>query len=227
MGIRAIEFKTEYRPNKPPVEWVLYAGSDSYSENGQLSASTWERVSKLRPPEVLENDTDGLKMAALRYVWSQIEPAYEAWKSGEEMPETGTPLAAWGGVSASQIAALKGIGIKTVEDLAGLSDSNMKAVLPNMRDLRTMARQWMEGRPQAERDAELAELKAQNAAMMEMLAELKAAQTQAPPPVDYLGSLQNQQALNAYNYPDYGQASAVEPTAEKPRRGRPPKSEAA
>ncbi len=196
MGIRAIEFKTEYRPNKPPVEWVLYAGSDSYSENGQLSSSTWERVSKLRPPEVLENDTDGLKMAALRYVWSQIEPAYEAWKSGEEMPETGTPLAAWGGVSASQIAALKGIGIKTVEDLAGLSDSNMKAVLPNMRDLRTMARQWMEGRPQAERDAELAELKAQNAAMMEMLAELKAAQSPVQQRNDYQNAYGQQAAVD-------------------------------
>lgn len=226
MGIRVIEFRTDYRPGKEPLEWVHYTGSDSYSENGQLSSSTWERVKKLQPPEQIENDPDGLKMAALRYIWGQIEPHYLAWKEGNELPESGTALAAWGGVTGSQIAALKGVGIQTVEDLAGLSDSNMKAVLPNMRDLRTMARQWMEGRPQAEQAAKMAELEAQNAAMMEMLAELKAAQTQAPP-VDYQGALQNQQAMNAYNYPDYGQASAVEPAAEKPRRGRPPKSEAA
>ena len=196
MGIRVIEFKTDYRAGRDPVDWVHYTGSDSYSENGQLSSSTWERVSKLRPPEQLENDTDGLKMAALRYMWEQIGPSYEAWKAGEVMPESGVPLAAWGGVSASQIAALKGIGIKTVEDLAGLSDSNMKAVLPNMRDLRTMARQWLERKPDADRDAEMAELKAQNAAMMEMLAELKAVQSNDEP-------------------------------ADKPRRGRPPKTEAA
>lgn len=198
MGIRVIEFRTDYRPSKEPLEWVHYTGSDSYSENGQLSSSTWERVKKLQPPEQIENDPDGLKMAALRYIWGQIEPHYLAWKEGNELPESGTALAAWGGVNASQITALKGIGIKTVEDLAAISDSNVKAVLPNMRELRTLARQWLEGRPQAERDAEIEQLKAQNAAMLEMLAEMKAARAEE------------------------------DPAQDKPRRGRPPKvSEAA
>jgi len=196
MGIRVIEFKTEYRIGRDPADWVHYSGSDAISENGQLSSSTWERVSKLRPPEQLENDPDGLKMAALRYIWGQIEPHYTAWKAGETLPDSGTPLAAWGGVTASQIAALKGVGIKTIEDMAGLSDSNMKNVLPNMRELRTLARQWIDRRPDAERDAEMAELKAKNEAMMEMLAELKAERS-------------------------------AEVDADKPRRGRPPKAEAA
>jgi hypothetical protein len=174
MGIRVIEFKTEYRTGKDPVDWVLYTGSDAYSETGQVTSATWERVKKLCPPEHMENDGDGLKMASLRHIWSQIHPHYEAWKAGNVLPESGTPLAAWGGVNASQIAALKGIGIQTVEALAGLKDSGMPAILPNMRELRGMAQRYMEGRPQAERDAKMAELEAQNAAMMEMLAEMKA-----------------------------------------------------
>jgi len=174
MGIRVIEFKTEYRNGKPPVEWVHFTGSDSLTETGQVSLSTWERVSKIRPPEALENDMGGLKLAALRHTWDQIEPAYLAWKQGEELPETGTPLAAWGGVNGSQINALKGIHIRTVEELAGLSDSNMKAVLPNMRELRAMARQWLDRKPEAEQQAMIADLQAQNAAMMEMLAEMQA-----------------------------------------------------
>jgi hypothetical protein len=194
MGIRIIEFKTEYRTGKDPVDWVHYTGTDSITEAGQVAASTWERVAKLCPPEEMENDSDGQKIAAIRGLWAQIEPAYDAWRQGEQMPETGTPLAAWGGVSGSQIAALKGIGIKTIEDLAGVSDSNMKMILPNMRDLRTMAKQWLDRRPEAEREAKLAELEAQNAAMMEMLAEMKTMQ---------------------------------EADQDKPRRGRPPKAEAA
>jgi hypothetical protein len=174
MGIRVIEFKTEYRAGKEPLDWVHFTGSDSYSETGQVTSSTWERVKKLIPPAQLENDGDGLKMASLRHTWSQIEPHYEAWRAGNVLPESGTPLAAWGGVNASQISALKGIGIQTVEALAGLKDSGLPAILPNMRELRSMAQGWMEGRPQAERDAKMAELEAQNAAMMEMLAELKA-----------------------------------------------------
>lgn len=174
MGIRVIEFKTEYRTGKDPIDWVQFTGSDAYSETGQVTSATWERVSKLQPPETLQNDSDGLKMAALRHAWSQIEPHYEAWKAGNVLPESGTPLAAWGGVNASQIGALKGIGIQTVEALAGLKDSGMPAILPNMRELRRMAQTWMESRPQAERDAKMAELEAQNAAMMEMLAEMKA-----------------------------------------------------
>jgi hypothetical protein len=215
MGIKVIEFKTEYRTGKDPVDWVLYTGTDSITESGQIAAATWERVEKLRPPPIIDNDGDGLKMAAIRHLWDSIEPKYNAWKQGEAMPETGTPLAAWGGVSATQIDALKGVGIKTVEDLAGLSDSNMKMVLPNMRDLRTMAKQWMERRPEAEREAKLAELEAQNAAMMEMLAELQSQRFQGGP---YSGG-----------------GDALAPLVEagiidqedKPRRGRPPKAEAA
>jgi hypothetical protein len=192
MGIKVLEFKTEYRIGKDPVDWVSYTGSDSFTEAGNVSSATWERVEKMRPPEYLENDNDGLKLAALRHLWAAIGPAYETWKNGEVMPETGTPLAAWGGVNAGQIEALKTIQIRTVEELAEMSDSNMKMILPNIRELRNMARQWIERRPEHERDAKFKELEERNAAMAAMLEELMAAKED-----------------------------------DKPRRGRPPKAEAA
>lgn len=48
---------------------------------------------------------------------------YEAFKRGQEAAVVGTPLELWPGVQPSQIAELKHQGIRTVEQLAALSDT--------------------------------------------------------------------------------------------------------
>lgn len=172
MDIMVLRFKEEYRTGKPPVDWVEFTSKDALDEGGHPRHSTWEMVKKLRPPETIDSDDSGLKMAAMRSQWAQIEPAYLAWKEGSALPDNGTPLAAWPGVNPDQADALRSVGLSTVEAIASASESILMAPpLPNMREIKRQAGIWLEGRSSAELAAQLAELQAQNAAMLEMLAE--------------------------------------------------------
>ena len=172
--IRVLGFKQQYRPNGKAIDMVHFTSGDAMRENGEPTHSTWERISRIMPPEVIENDEGGLKLAALRSQWAQIEPAYAAWKSGHEIPETGTPLGAWPAIDNAQAEALKGVGIKTIEDVANATENLLaKPPLPHMRELQRQAKTFLEGADKAAQAAEIAALKEQNAAMLEMLAEQK------------------------------------------------------
>jgi len=175
MDIRILEFKTEYHTGKPDVDWVHFTSRDAMTENGAITHSTWEKISRVTPRESLSNDDEGLKMAAMRSQWAQIEPAYLAWKQGQVLPETGTPLGAWPGVNPPQAEALKSVGLHPVEAIASANEGVLsKPPLPNMREIKRQAAMWLEGQDKAVMSARMAELEAQNAAMLEMLAEQKA-----------------------------------------------------
>ena len=106
--------------------------------------------------------------------WKYIEPLYDAWKRGEALPESGTPLAALHFLREEDFAVLKAAGVKTVEDLATLLDTNMeKTKLPQMREKRAQAKAFLEAKDAnvatAKLDAqaqEIAELKAQMAELL-------------------------------------------------------------
>jgi hypothetical protein len=124
--------------------------------------------------EYIENDDGGLKMAALRSQWAQIEPHYEAWKQGHEIAETGTPLGAWPAITQDEAEALRGAGIRTVEDVAALSEERLaRPILPRLRDLQRQAKMFLDGLGDAALKAQIVALQEQNAAMLEMLAEQK------------------------------------------------------
>lgn len=174
--IRVIGFRTEYKTTadgKPrPIEWVEYAPISSIMTNRIV-----ERVSALVPPEHIEGDDEGKKMAFLRHRWSMIQPAYDAWKSGQDIPLNGTPLAAWAGLSHDQTAALQRLGIKTVEEVAQMTDGTISKIpLPNPREMRKQAQLYLESTDRAvaaqemeARDAKIAALEEQLAAAMELL----------------------------------------------------------
>ena len=170
--IRIIAFETQYDAAGKAADWVHYTSGDAVSENGQITHSTWDRIYRLQPPEYLLNDDGGEKMKALRGQWSQIEPHYEAWKSGNEIPEDGIPLGAWPGVSQAQAEVLRKVGLNTVQKVAAAPEAMLsRPPLPNMRELRGQAALWLEGRDKAALEAQLAEQQLKIDAMMEMLAE--------------------------------------------------------
>jgi hypothetical protein len=172
LRIKVIQFKTEYKTGKEPVDWVEFTSGDAMSDSGVPMHSTWEQVRRITPPDFIENDDGGLKLAALRSQWNQIEPHYLAWKSGQDIPESGTALGAWPGVNADQAEALRGVGLKTVEAVAAVGEAILsRPPLPNMREIKRQAALWLEGQDGAIMSARVAELEAQNAAMLEMLAE--------------------------------------------------------
>jgi hypothetical protein len=170
--IRIIAFETQYDAAGTAADWVHYTSGDAVSENGQITHSTWDKISRLTPPAFINNDDGGEKMKALRGQWSQIEPHYQAWKSGNEIPEDGIPLGAWPGVTQAQAEVLRKVGLNTVQKVAGAPETMLaRPPLPNMRDLRAQAALWLEGRDKAALEKQLAEQREQIEAMMEMLAD--------------------------------------------------------
>lgn len=170
MDIRVQKFKTEYTGERA-VDWIEYTSKDAFNEVGHAMHSTWERVNVLKPRDDVAKGAGGESGAAQRSIWAQIEPAYNAWKQGQEVPVNGTPLSSWSGLTADQADVLRSVGIKTVEDVAGMGEALlMRPPLPNLRDIRRTAGEFIAGRPAAEMADEIAKLKAQNEAMLEMLA---------------------------------------------------------
>ncbi len=173
-SIRVLGFKTEYRDGKEAIEWVEYAPVSAI-----MTTRIWERVKKMRPPENIANDDEGKKMDFMRHRWSMIEPAYEAWKAGQEMPIDGTPLGAWHGVTTEQVTAIQRLGIRTVEEVATMTDSVVvKLPIPNPRELVRQAKAFLEASDRgqaakkvAEQDAKISALEEQLAAAMELLSE--------------------------------------------------------
>lgn len=168
---RIVEFETRYRNGKEPVDWVCLAPpGESF-----LKTQTWHRVSKLKPRENPDPSlADSLTHKFMVHRWEIIEPAYKAWKEGEALPEHGTPLAAWGGVTKEMARALKSMGLHTVEDVRDNPESVAKLNFPNARKLSETAGAYLSGADKAAADAENAELKERIAAMEEMLKEAMA-----------------------------------------------------
>lgn len=164
-----IGFRTEYRNGKDPVDWVTIAPKGE----GHLKTQTDHRVLKLKPPEdVSDTVRNSMSYQDMMAKWSVIGPAYEAWKDGNELPETGTPLGAWAAITPDMARALVGMGFKTVEDVRDMGDGAVTRLpFPNARKLPGLAKKYLEGADAAARDAENTELRERLAAMEELLNE--------------------------------------------------------
>lgn len=160
MSFITLDFKTEYVTGKEPRDMVLLAPTGEAFERSQ----TWHYVETLRPNGRLEGAMGAMQAAR----WEVVEPAYRAWKNGEEVPDNGTPLGAWAGVSQDQAKFLKTKGIVSVEQVAEMSDSTIETLpFPGRRELPKLARTFLEG----QKDADLA---AKNAALQERLEAMEA-----------------------------------------------------
>lgn len=115
-------------------------------------------------------------------LWPTVEPAYEAWRKGQTLQQSGTGLAMWPPMTPAIMKRLEAVHIYTVEELAALTDSNVQALGIGIRELRDKARAWVDaekgrGAVAAEleaRDRQIAELKAQMAVLLEEAPKKKA-----------------------------------------------------
>ena len=171
--IKVIGFETKYvrqvDGTLKPVDWVSYSP-------GRFESPS---VTKKRVKDMIPTPTDqfedrgpnsNMRQMHMEARWSVIGPAYEAWKKGMEIPETGTPIVAWAGVSREQAELLKKVGILTVEDFTNVEDNKLNRIpLPNARSLRDAARRFLSGADNSLLAAKMTEMEAQNAAMKEQL----------------------------------------------------------
>lgn len=88
---------------------------------------------------------------------------YQAFKAGLDDPTQGTPLKEWPPISRAQAMTLAGLGIKTVEHIAAVSDANIGALGHGGYALRKKAQEWLQRAkslaPTAKLEAENAELR--------------------------------------------------------------------
>lgn len=169
-----IKFKTEY-PNGKETEWVELAPvGESYDK-----CRTWHRIKDVRPPE--NANRESATMQAMFGRWEVIEPAYSAWKAGMAVPEGGTPLAAWSGVTPEQVSVLATMGIRTVEDVSTMTEGAVgRLPWPSARRTPELARAFLDSRVGSAQAEELATMREKMAAMEEMLAERMTAEKRGP-----------------------------------------------
>lgn len=116
----------------------------------------------------LQKDISGL--------WKFVQPKYEAWKQGQTLPDEGTPLAAWNGCMTEQADVLRVNGIRTVEQLARLSDGHLEGVkLMGLRGLRDQAKAYVAAAGARDTAKLFAQKDSEIAALKEQMAELMAA----------------------------------------------------
>lgn len=160
------------------VDWVCFAPSSAMGPTG-----TWERVEHIQPdPSILQADPMNRKGQFMKARWDSIKPAYEAWKLGQEVPTTGTPLGAWPGLSPEQADGFRKLGYRTVEEVRDLTDGQADRIpMPNIRALRRQAASFIENlgvAVAAERDRakdeQMASMAQQMAEMREEMARMQA-----------------------------------------------------
>lgn len=171
--IRILGFRTTYlkRPgSSEPVarDWVKYAPLHD------INTVTEEMVHIMKPKEEWADDEDkGLKAGHMATLWAQIEPHYKAYKEGTEVPTHGIPLSAWAGVTTEQADVLRKIGVRTVEEVASMTETQLgKVMLPNARSLKTTAAEYLESRKDTETASKVAALEERNEALTAQLEEM-------------------------------------------------------
>lgn len=160
--IRALRFWQEFKSVGGEIQaedWVEYCSP------GQASFTTVSDAVKR-----VMRDKSGK--------WESIAKAYEAWQRGTELPVEGTPLGAWPGCTQAQAEVLRQNGIRTIEEVACLTDTLLTRIkLPNPRALKEQAERYLEARSGVaveeairKRDDEIAALKSQMEDLMALVA---------------------------------------------------------
>lgn len=114
--VRAVE-RQDAQGNRVPVDVDFALITPPYSKDCvELAAEDWLRQ--------IEADAKG---GRLPQTWcDQWKAAYKAWKSGQELPVDGTPLKGWPMLSPAQLKNLTLMGLRSVEDVAGMNDEGMR-----------------------------------------------------------------------------------------------------
>jgi len=171
--IRIFGFRTTYHKKPGSAElvardWVRYAPIHD------INTVTEEIVAQLKPRDDWEEDPDkGLKAGYMGSLWSQIEAHYKAWKEGSEVPQSGIPLSAWAGVTAEQADVFRRSGIRTVEEVSTMTETQLgKVMLPGVRSIKSQAIEFLASRGNADTAAKVTALEEQNNALKAQLDEM-------------------------------------------------------
>jgi hypothetical protein len=144
---------------------------------------TTERIDILSKPQKVAGVNPAI--TAARVMWDFIKPRYEAWKSNQDLPETGTPLAAWNHLTPQQAEILRVNGVRSVEDVSLLTDAHFNRIpIPNLRSIVEGAKKFLDSKDVNKFTAEMRskdeQLAAANVRIDEMAAMLAKLMEDAP-----------------------------------------------
>jgi hypothetical protein len=164
-----------------------------------------DRVDHMNPENIKHRDgaNNSEKVAYMTAIWRDIEPAYNAWREGREIPLNGTPLAAWPGITPEQAEIFRLTGIRTVEAVRDMTEMQRgKVRLPHAKDLQELAKAFLENtdaakaaQREAAKDKQIADMAERMLAMEEMLAK-----TMNPEPDDDVTELRAQLDAKGIKY---------------------------
>lgn len=101
-----------------------------------------------------------------------FKASYDSWKKGEELPANGTAIKDWPPLSPSARKDILAAGIRTVEDLADLSDSDLTSIGTGALAYKQKAQAWLKASGETGKVAE------QITTLTQQIAELTALTTQ-------------------------------------------------
>jgi hypothetical protein len=147
---------------------------------------TTERIDILSRPNRFAGANPAVQAAQV--LWDFMKPRYEAWKTNQELPETGTPLAAWNHLTPQQAEILRVNGVRSVEDVSSLTDAHFNRIpIPNLRSIVEASKKFLDSKDVHKTASELAAAHEQLAAanlrideMAEMMATLMAERNETP-----------------------------------------------
>lgn len=123
----------------------------------------------IRPPGRLEE----WNQPAREHDKARFPREWQQYLNGNQALGGGTALHELRGLAEDQITHLRGVGVHSIEQLAGATDSHLSAIGMGARELRDRARLWVLEREKA---APFDEMKAENEALKKRLEALEKAQ---------------------------------------------------
>lgn len=101
-------------------------------------------VFKIKVPQWFAQLEQDMQNDRIPTEWvKSYKESYNAWRNGQEMPLSGTPVRAWGVISPAQQETLIQMNILTVEDLAAINDEGLKRIGMGSLDLKNKAVAWL------------------------------------------------------------------------------------
>jgi hypothetical protein len=101
-------------------------------------------VVEVKAAQWFENLANDERAGRIPKEWvDRYRKVHEAWKNGQELPPSGTPIRGWGVTSPAQQEMLIKMNILTVEDLAGVNDEGAKRIGMGAMELKNRANAWL------------------------------------------------------------------------------------
>lgn len=188
---------TQFEARPPYVTFHMQTVEDRQAtiENGYYTERAVP-MAHITPPgskDVIERNADDwiaqlreqARAGAVPMAWaSEFAAVYDAWKKGEELPESGTPIKTWPVLSPAERSMVINANIRTVEDLAQATEQGLGLIGMNARSLQQKAQKWLEaaqgvGRVVQENEALRAEIDGLRVSLesaMEQIAKIRTAQ---------------------------------------------------